>query len=93
MYDQAREDTFYIILYSMVTAMATMLQDRKRPLWPVAVMFAPLAVGNALCVATLSYDFLPLYVCFFLSTICASSISSVSIKRLSIPSVPSLPSS
>ena len=50
-----------------IVVLLTMLQDRRRPLWPVAVMFAPLVVGNALCVATLSYDFVPmLNVYFFL---------------------------
>ena len=44
----------------MIVVLFTMLQDRRRPLWPIAVMVAPLAVGNALCVATLSYDFLPI---------------------------------
>jgi AraC-like DNA-binding protein len=44
----------------MIVLLFMMLQDRRRPLWPVAVMFAPLTVGNALCVATLSYDFLPI---------------------------------
>ena len=44
----------------MIVVLFTMLQDRRRPLWPIAVMVAPFAVGNALCVATLSYDFLPI---------------------------------
>jgi AraC-like DNA-binding protein len=47
----------------MIVVLFTMLQDRKRPLWPVAAMIAPLVIGNAYNVATLSYDFLPwLYV-------------------------------
>ena len=51
----------------MIVVLLTMLQDRHRSLWTVAVMFAPLIVGNAWCVATLSYDFLPaLYVYFLL---------------------------
>ena len=44
----------------MIIVLFAMPQDRRQPLWPVAVMVAPLAVGNALCVATLSYDFLPI---------------------------------
>ena len=44
----------------IIVVLFAMLQDRRRPLWPIAVMFAPIAVGNALCVATLSYDFLPI---------------------------------
>ena len=43
-----------------IIVMLAMLQDRKRPLWPVAVMVAPFIVGNALGVATLSYDYLPM---------------------------------
>ena len=42
-----------------IVVLLTMLQDRKRPLWPVAVMVAPLVVGSAWSVTTLSYDFLP----------------------------------
>ena len=47
----------------MIIVLLTMLQDRHRPLWPVALMMAPVVVGSTLCVATLSYVFLPaLYV-------------------------------
>ena len=53
-----------------IVVMFTMLQDRRRPLWPIAVMMAPLVVGKALGVATLSDDFLPaLYVYFVLMCI------------------------
>ena len=41
-----------------IVVMLTMLQDRRRPLWPVAVVFAPLVAINAYNVATRSYDFL-----------------------------------
>lgn len=41
----------------------TMLQDRRRPLWPVAVMIAPVVAGGVYGVVTLSYALLPvLYV-------------------------------
>ena len=43
-----------------IVVLFAMLQDRKRLLWPIAVMFAPLVVGNALCVATCSYAPLPM---------------------------------
>ena len=43
-----------------IIVLLAMLQDRRRQLWPVAVMFAPLIVGNAMCVATRSYDLAPL---------------------------------
>ena len=43
-----------------IVVMLVMLQDRRRPLWPITVMFAPLVVGSAMCVATRSYILLPL---------------------------------
>jgi len=43
-----------------IIVLLAMLQDRRRQLWPVAVMFAPLIVGNAMCLATRSYDLAPL---------------------------------
>ena len=43
-----------------IIVLFAMLQDRRRSLWPIAVMFAPLVVGSAMCVATRSYIFLPL---------------------------------
>jgi AraC-like DNA-binding protein len=43
-----------------------MLQDRRRPLWPVAVMVAPLVVGNAFSVATRSDVLLPVLFVYFL---------------------------
>ena len=49
-----------IVFPLTIVVMFAMLQDRRRPLWPVAVMFAPLVVGSAMCVATRSYNFLPL---------------------------------
>ena len=49
-----------------IIVLFAMLQDRRRPLWPVAVMVAPLIVGNAFSVATLSYDFLPIMYIYFL---------------------------
>ena len=46
-----------------IAVLFVMLQDRQRPLWPIAVMLAPIIVGNAFSAATLSYDFmLGLYV-------------------------------
>ena len=42
-----------------IVVLLVMLQDRRRPLWPVAVMVAPLVVGNAFCVATRSDVLLP----------------------------------
>ena len=50
----------------MIVVLFTMLQDRRRPLWPVAVMFTPLVVGNAWCVAARSYALLPMLYLYFL---------------------------
>ena len=44
----------------MIVVLLAMLQDRRRPLWPVTVMFAPIVVGNAFNFTTRSYDFLPI---------------------------------
>ena len=42
-----------------IVILFVMLQDRKRPLWPVAVMVAPAVAIVALCVAHRSASFLP----------------------------------
>ena len=43
-----------------------MLQDRRRPLWPVAVMMAPLVVGGIFTVAYRSYFLQPMVYAYFL---------------------------
>jgi AraC-like DNA-binding protein len=49
-----------------IVVLLVMLQDRRRPLWPVAVMVAPLAVGNAFSIATRSDTLLPVLFVYFL---------------------------
>ena len=50
-----------------IVVLLTMLQDRKRPLWPVALMVAPLVAGGVVSVANRSYVLLPwMYVYFLL---------------------------
>ena len=49
-----------------IVVLLTMLQDRKRPLWPVALMMTPLVVGGVLCIAYRSYVFLPMMYAYFL---------------------------
>ena len=49
-----------------IVILLVMLQDRRRPLWPVAVMVAPLVVGNAFSVATRSDVLLPVLFVYFL---------------------------
>ena len=45
--------------------MLCMLQDRQRPLWPVALIVAPLVVGMGVCLFTLSYVLLPIIRIYF----------------------------
>ena len=49
-----------------VALMFVMLQDRRRPLWPIAVMFVPFVVRNAYNVVTCNYSFLPMAHVYFL---------------------------
>ena len=54
-----------------IIVMLNMLQDRQRPLWPIALMIAPFVVGGVFSVATLSYALIPmLYVYLLLLSIC-----------------------
>ena len=48
-----------------VALMFVMLQDRRRPLWPIAVMFVPFVLGNAYNVVTCNYSFLPMAYIYF----------------------------
>lgn len=43
-----------------IVVLLAMLQDRRRPLWPVAVVMAPFVVGGAFGVANHSYVLLPM---------------------------------
>ena len=52
-------DSMTVVPLAIVVLFA-MLQDRRRPLWPIGVMVAPLVVGNTLDLTTLSYAFLPM---------------------------------
>ena len=53
-----------------IAILFVMLQDRRRPLWPIAVMMAPLTAGMVLSVAYCSFAFLPiLYAYLFLMEI------------------------
>ena len=49
-----------------IIVLLTMLQDRKRPLWPVAVMVAPLIVGLTWCVASRSDALISVLCVYFL---------------------------
>ena len=49
-----------------IVVLLVMLQDRRRPLWPVAVMVAPLIAGLAWCVATRNEAILPMLYAYIL---------------------------
>ena len=54
-----------------IIVMLNMLQDRRRPLWPIALMIAPFVAGGVFSVATLSYALIPmLYVYLLLLSVC-----------------------
>ena len=54
-----------------IIVMLNMLQDRRRPLWPIALMIAPFVAGSVFSIATLSYALIPkLYVYLLLLSIC-----------------------
>ena len=54
MYDQIREDTIYMMLYAVVTAVA------------IGLMMAPIVVGMAVCVVTHSDAIFPLLFVYYL---------------------------
>ena len=43
-----------------IVVLLAMLQDRRRPLWPVAAMMAPIILATAWCVVARSYVILPI---------------------------------
>jgi AraC-like DNA-binding protein len=49
-----------------IIVLLAMLQDHKRPLWPVAAMVTPIVVAGAWSVATRSYALLPMVYVYFL---------------------------
>ena len=49
-----------------IVVLLTMLQDRRRPLWPVCVIMAPCVVGLAWCAASSSEDLMPVLLVYFL---------------------------
>ena len=58
-------DSMTIVPFS-IAILFTMLQDRRRPLWPIAAIVAPLAVGMALCIVSHSDAFMPFIYVYFL---------------------------
>ena len=58
-------DSMTIIPLAIVVFLA-MLQDRRRPLWPIALTVAPLIAGLAWCIATSSYALLSVLYVYYL---------------------------
>ena len=50
----------------VIVVMLCMLQDRRRPLWPAWVLTVPAVVGFLACMATCSYDYVPMVRVYFL---------------------------
>lgn len=57
---------FMTIFPLAIVVMIVMLQDRRRPLWPIAVIVAPLVVGMSLCIANRSYTLIMIIYGYFL---------------------------
>ena len=58
---------FLTIIPFAVIVLLSMLQDRRRPLWPAFVLFMPLVVGLMVCGVSRNYTLLPfLYVYYLL---------------------------
>ena len=49
-----------------IIVLFTMMQDRRRPLWPVAVMVAPLIVGMVWCIVSRSDALIPMLLGYLL---------------------------
>ncbi len=52
---------FMTLIPCAIVLLLVMLQDRRRPLWPVGVMVAPVIIGLAACLVYHDIDFLPLF--------------------------------
>ena len=55
-----------VVIPLAIVVMLCMLQDRRRPLWPVGVMISPLIVGVLVCVVTRSNTLVPWLRLYFL---------------------------
>ena len=74
-------DNLTVFPLSIVVLLA-MLQDRRRPLWPIAVMTAPIALGMAVCVVRRSSTLYPVMYVYVASLIVALIIYMVREVRL-----------
>ena len=55
-----------VVVPLVIIVMLNMLQDRRRPLWPIALMIVPLVVGAVFSIATLSYTVVPMLYVYLL---------------------------
>ena len=55
-----------VVVPLVIIVMLNMLQDRQRPLWPIALMTVPLVVGAVFNIATLSYTVVPMLYVYLL---------------------------
>jgi len=61
---------FMTVFPLAIAIMLVMLQDRRRPLWPIAAMMTPIVVGMMVCIATRGDSVPPvLYVYYLLLTV------------------------
>ena len=64
-----------------IAVLFTMLQDRRRPLWSIGVMMAPLIAGMAVCAVTRSDAILPALYAYYLLLIIGITIYMVRATR------------
>ena len=57
---------FITLIPLAIVLLFVMLQDHRRPLWPIGVMMAPLAVGMTWCVVTHSDTIIPVLYAYYL---------------------------
>ena len=57
---------FLTLIPSALIVLLSMLQDRRRPVWPVFAMFAPFVVGLTVCWVSRNYAVLPVLYAYYL---------------------------
>ena len=57
---------FLTLIPLAIVLLFVMLQDRRRPLWPVGVMVAPMVAGLVVCIVNRSIALLPLLYAYYL---------------------------
>ena len=57
---------FMTLIPLAIVVLLVMLQDRRRPLWPVFMMMSPMVIGFAVCGVSLSVALLPILCVYYL---------------------------